>query len=231
MNLNIKDRSVLILIAANLFPLFGVFFFDWDAIMIVMFYCIETFIIGLFNIAKMIKSEAEIPKEHLQEDESQISQPNNLGNNPAFKVAMALFFFVHYNFFVIGQTVVIVLLSTQALDIVLNLNNFISYEFIINVLLIIFSHAYSYKKNYLGKEEYKKQAITTLMFAPYKRVYIQQLAVILGFFLIILFHGPIGVLILLIGLKLIFDIRSHNKSHQDKNSSLDKMIDLQKESK
>ncbi len=230
--MNLRDRSVIILIAVNLLPLVGVLCFDWDAIMIVMFYCIETFIIGVFNIAKMIKSEAEIPKEHLQKNVSNFSQTNNFGNKPGcIKAAMVPFFIVHYNAFVIIQTVVIVLLSIQASDIELNLNSFISYEFIINVVLIVFSHAYSYKKNYIDKEEYKKQPITSLMFTPYKRVFIQQFTVILGTFFIILFQGPAGFLILLVGLKLIFDIRAHKISHREKNSFLDKMIDLQKESK
>jgi hypothetical protein len=52
------------------------------------------------------------------------------------------------------------------------------------------------------------------MIAPYKRVFIQQLLVILGGFFVILFRGPVGFLVLLIGLKMIFDLRAHRRSHK-----------------
>lgn len=230
--MNLKDRSVIILIAVNLFPLFGVFFFDWDAIMLVIFYCIETFIIGLFNAAKMILSKVDIPQKHLSENKTSNGQFTDIQGNPGcIKIFLVPFFLFHYNIFVISQTVAIYFISTEFFENEISIQNFLTYDFIVTVLLIILSHAYSFYKNYIGKEEYKKQPVTTLMVKPYKRVFIQQITVIIGTFLIILFQGPAGFLILLIGLKLIVDIRSHNKSHKDNNSFLDKMIDLQKESK
>ncbi|MCD4795451.1 MAG: DUF6498-containing protein [Bacteroidales bacterium] len=224
-----KDRSIIFLIAVNLFPLLGVLFFDWDAIMIVMFYCIETFIIGLFNAAKMILSKVDSPQKYLSENKTSNGQFTDIQGNPGcIKIFLVPFFLFHYNIFVISQTVAIYFISTEFFENEISIQNFLTYDFIVTVLLIILSHAYSFYKNYIGKEEYKKISVQQLMSLPYKRIIIQQVTVIAGVFLIILFQGPIGFLILLIGLKLIVDIRAHNKSHKDNNSFLDKMIDLQK---
>ena len=108
-------------------------------------------------------------------------------------------------------------------------NDFLSIEFLINLLLLTLSHAYSYKKNYIEKQEFKKTSVTKLMIAPYKRVFIQQFTVILGTFFIILFQGPTGFLILLIILKIIMDIRAHRKSHQSFEDSVGQYIKEQKE--
>jgi hypothetical protein len=214
MDLNIKDKSVTLLIIVNLLPLVGVFVFGWDAIMIVLFYCIETFIIGIVNIFKMIRSKAEIPKEYLQNTTAQSLFNTNMStNHGCIKATMVPFFIVHFNGFVIIQTVMIVVLSNQFSKQQFEIINLYSFDFLINLLLLLFSHIYSYRKNYIGKGEYKIKAITTLMFAPYKRVIVQQLTVLLGTFFIIIFNGPTGFLILLILLKIYFDIRAHNKSH------------------
>ena len=41
------------LIAANLLPVIGVWFFGWNPKEVFIVYCLETIIIGLFNLVKM----------------------------------------------------------------------------------------------------------------------------------------------------------------------------------
>ena len=43
-------RSDYFIIAANLLPIIGVWFFDWDPREIFLVYCLETIIIGVFNL-------------------------------------------------------------------------------------------------------------------------------------------------------------------------------------
>ena len=43
----------LFLIAANIVPIIGAWFFDWDARQIFMVYALETVIIGFFTLVKM----------------------------------------------------------------------------------------------------------------------------------------------------------------------------------
>ena len=51
--INLKDKSILMLIVVNLFPIIGVIFLGWNIFEVVILYVLETFIIGLFNILKM----------------------------------------------------------------------------------------------------------------------------------------------------------------------------------
>jgi len=45
--------SALALIGANLIPLIGVIFYDWDSRLVLALFWIENLIIGVFNLAKM----------------------------------------------------------------------------------------------------------------------------------------------------------------------------------
>ncbi len=197
------------LLAANLFPLAGVLFLQWDAVILVVFYCMESLVIGAFNAARMVKAQGRMSREFSDSLTGRLLQLGSYGEDTfMMKIVLVPFFIAHYGGFVIAQTYVFVLVANHLLRAEYGPGNFLSFDFIINLLAIIFSHYYSYKKNYMGKEEYKRTAPAELMMAPYKRVAIQQLLVILGGFFVIIFRGPVGFLILLIGLKMIFDIRA-----------------------
>ena len=218
-----KDSSVILLIHVNLLPLIGVLVFDWDALMLVIFYCIETFIIGLFNVMKMLKSNVDTVKPLDKKNANTLDYYSAQQANPGcLKFFFIPFFIVHYNLFVLAQGFAVFVISSEFFNSAIGLNDFLSYDFSINVLLIIFSHAYSYYKNFLRKKEYKKLTVPVLMFLPYKRVIIQQITVIFGTFLILMFEASFGYLLLLICLKLFFDLRSHYKTHDlsDKRMSI-----------
>lgn len=46
-------QADIFLIAANLLPVVGVWFFGWDPKEVFIVYCLETIIIGFFNLLKM----------------------------------------------------------------------------------------------------------------------------------------------------------------------------------
>ena len=48
-----KSSSLLVLIAANFIPLFGVALFDWDVLEILLLYWTESVIIGALNVLRM----------------------------------------------------------------------------------------------------------------------------------------------------------------------------------
>ena len=48
------DRSIWVLIGANLIPLFGVLVWDWSTFEVVILYWLENVIIGAINILKMM---------------------------------------------------------------------------------------------------------------------------------------------------------------------------------
>jgi hypothetical protein len=174
----------------------------------------ESVVIGIFNAAKMIRAEGKMSGEFLDSITGRLMQLGSYGESSFMtKIVLVPFFVAHYGGFVIAQTYVFILVSNHLLNGEYGLINFFSLDFIINLLAIISSHYYSFQKNYIGREEYKTTAAAKLIFAPYKRVFIQQLLVILGGFFVVLLQGPVGFLVLLICLKMIFDLRAHKRSH------------------
>ena len=196
--INLKDKSILTLIAVNVFPIIGVIFLGWDIFEVVILYVLETFIIGLFNILKMF-----IVKD----------------GGKAFLIP---FFFIHYNGFILIQSVFVLILIGGEIDETGFLTEgtidslyftFTNRDFIIAILLIIFSRGVSFFRNFIKKREFENIKLGNLMFAPYKRIFVQQLMVIVGAIIVILFDAPMGLLIILIILKTFLDLRAHNKSH------------------
>ena len=51
------------LVAANMVPLWGVLFFNWDAFYIVLLYWAENLVIGFYNILKMVLAQPLNPDE------------------------------------------------------------------------------------------------------------------------------------------------------------------------
>ncbi len=191
MKINLKDKSLLILIAVNLYPIIGVIFLGWSPISVVLFYVIETFIIGLFNILKMLISNC----------------------NGFLKFFLIPFFIIHYNLFIIVQIAFLHFLETNIGAQEINLRFLFNIDYLINIAFIFASHGYSFYKNYIKKGEYKKASVVNLMFTPYKRIAIQHVTVLAGVFLIINFNAPIIFMFVLIILKIIFDVRAHYKIH------------------
>ncbi|MEN8119273.1 MAG: DUF6498-containing protein [Bacteroidota bacterium] len=198
MRIILKDYSVLLLIVVNLFPIIGALLLGWDIFEIVILYVLETFIIGLLNIFKMFFTKG------------------------VEKFFMVPFFLIHYNLFILGQSIFVIILlggginnnkffESGSLDYLFSIIG--NRDFIIAVFLIIFSHGFSFIKNFIRKKEYVKMDAIKLMFAPYQRIFLQQIMVIGGAFIILLFNTHVGILIIMIILKTMLDLRAHYKSH------------------
>ena len=57
--MNVKTSfSIIVLVAANLIPVIGALFFNWDAVFILALFWIENLIIGAFNVLKMLSLAA-----------------------------------------------------------------------------------------------------------------------------------------------------------------------------
>jgi len=83
-------KSLIVLLAANLMTLYGVLFLGWSSFEIVFVYCLESILIGIFNIFKMILA-------------------GGIVKDVGLKVFLAPFFAFHYNAFMIGQLVFVYL--------------------------------------------------------------------------------------------------------------------------
>ncbi len=205
------DRSLWVLFAVNLYPILGVLAFGWNYFNVVILYIIETFIIGLYNIPKMIIAKGDMPQNIPPEDKI-VEQGKSFARGCA-KIILIPFFFVHFNLFVAGQTIFVIVMSTEMIDLDAASVLFFNFEFILNVLLIFGVHGYFFFFNFIGKKEYLKISEHTLMIQPYKRIFIQQFTVILGTIIIMATRAPIFFLVALILFKLMFDLMTHFKIH------------------
>ena len=62
---DLLDIPVIALLAANMIPLFGVLFLNWDAFCVVMLYWAENLVIGFYNVLKMAFAAVPQPVAHL----------------------------------------------------------------------------------------------------------------------------------------------------------------------
>src|SRR5258706_13266593 len=86
----------LFLIAVNVIPLFGVWFYNWNAGQVFLVYCMETVIVGLLNVFKMACVTLFVRSRDVWE--------NNGVSTMQSGWLFIFFFIVHYGLFVFIQT-------------------------------------------------------------------------------------------------------------------------------
>jgi hypothetical protein len=210
------------LVAANLIPFWGVIFWDWDAFNVVLLYWSENIVVGFYNILKMAFARVSKPAKHLG------------------KLFLIPFFTFHYGGFCAVHGTFILMLFKQDSSFMNNTTwpcFFFFLQMMLNVIrqaystmslemryamgALFLSHGVSFVYNYLMKGEYAKIKPDKLMGSPYGRVVVMHVAIIFGGFLTAALGSPLGILIILVGLKtsldVIFHLRQHKK-HQAKTA-------------
>jgi hypothetical protein len=219
------DLSVAMLIGANLIPLAGVFFLDWDAGVILVLYWTENLVVGAYSILRLILAR------------------NTLGTEKATKFFLVPFFCVHFGgfcaihgIFVLtmirdmgdagssispdfdawwGPLVFIGLLVSVVKEIWSSVPQSIAWP----VAALFVSHGTSFVQNYLLRGEYRKRNVRYLMFAPYGRIVVMHIGIMAGFIPVILLGSPIPLVVVLVGLKIVADVWLHLVSHKTGNRS------------
>ncbi len=196
----IASPSTLALIAANLVPVAGAAFFGWNLADVMVIYWAESAVIGLFNIAKMIKVGG------------MLGIPASLFFVGHFGAFMAVHFLFIYGIFIEGfagggpsgkMTEVFALFASlwPAL------------------LALVLSHGISYFQNFLGKQEYRGRDLSKQMNEPYSRIVFMHMVLIFGGGLAMVLGEPTIVILIVIGLKIFFDIKAHIKQRGGKEAS------------
>jgi Family of unknown function (DUF6498) len=186
--------SALAIVIANLAPIYGVFALGWNAAAIVIFYWLENPIIGFFNILRMRRAQGSVEAVRMTLNGRPVTE--------ASRNALIVFFAIHYGFFTLGHGVfVLVLFGRQFKGSPRDLG--------IAALALAFSHGISYRKNFIGQEEYKRVSFASLFWRPYGRIIVMHLTLILGGFLAESRGWPEAALIMLVALKTLVDLASH----------------------
>lgn len=199
------------LVVVNLLPLFGVLLWDWDVGAIVVLYWSENLILGAITLIKM------------------------LAKAPIAGLFQSLFFTFHYGAFcaVHGLFILNLMLGVDG-DPFGDGNNWpfllVFVELLVNVVnsvlanapgqwLWVFaalavSHGVSLVFNYFGSGEAGRMTLSKLMTAPYKRIVILHVAIIVGGMGIMALGEPIAMLVVLVLLKLAMDVVLHRREHR-----------------
>ncbi len=211
----------LLLVLVNLLPIYAVLFLDWDVASLVVLYWSENLIIGFYTLLKMLLKSA--PKE----------------------LFLCLFFCVHYGAFcaVHGMLILDILFDVDidpqsgsewpfplvffqmlhgAFTVVMGV---VPSAWMVAFGALVISHGASFIYNYLLRGERYEVTLNEVMKAPYKRVFIMHVAVILGSILVEKMGQPVFMLIALVGLKLVVDLHLHNKEHRDIEQNYERALD------
>ena len=213
---NRLDVPVIALLAANIVPLWGVLFLDWDVFFIVLLYWAENLVIGFYNILKM--AFAAVP--------NRAAQLSKLFLIPFFSVHYGGFMAVH-GFFIMaifrksvgppmrGEPWPCFFVFLQMLlNVALQMYLAIPSQVRIAVLALFASHGVSFVYNYLLKREYATAEPGKLMASPYSRIVVMHIAILAGGFFVMALGSPMILLIALVGMKTIVDVNLHNRSHK-----------------
>ena len=76
------------------------------------------------------------------------------------------------------------------------------------------SHAFSFFTNFLGRQEYRGRTLNDQMTEPYNRIIFMHLVLIFGGGLTIILGELTPVLLVVISLKIFFDVKAHLKQRQ-----------------
>lgn len=196
--------TVFLLLAANLVPLAGALLWGWKVFDILLLYWIENLIIGGFNAFKMISVIAL------------------RGRWIAFPIVP--FFIFHYGIFCLAHgAFVFALFAPQPPQDGVPVQNYMDNivgdliaqpMFLIAVCSLLFSHAFSFLFHFMIRREVYKTDLITLMGAPYGRIMVMHITILLGASLVLLLREPIWALALMTLLKTILDLKAHRRSHQ-----------------
>lgn len=186
--------SGIALVVANLVPILGVIFFDWQVGDVLLVYWAESAVIGVFNIAKM----------------AYVDRWRVLAQGP--------FFAFHYGFFMYGHLRFIYGFLIEDPDdptgFVIS-KVFAEFHLLFPALFALFvSHGVSFYVNFLGKREYEGRLIKDQMMEPYRRIIVMHMTIIFGGALTMAFESQLPALFLLIVLKVSVDLYAHHKEHK-----------------
>jgi hypothetical protein len=199
---NFKSPGIIVLILVNLIPVFGVLFLDWKVFPIIFLYWAENVIIGFFNVLKMAKASPES------------------GNFKGSKASLITFFCFHYGIFAFVHGIFVFVLfggifqdNTGDPYLPSAFNSLDFFWILFGLLALFISHSVSFITNYLGRGEYKRASLNMLMFQPYTRVVILHVVILIGGFLLVMAGAPIAGLIILVAIKIGFDILGYLRRH------------------
>jgi hypothetical protein len=226
-----STTSVVLLIAFNLVPLIGVLAWGWNVATLLVLYWVENGIVGVLNVPKMLLARGP--------GQTELGVVKLTTTGPVSRVGQVLFFLVHYGMFWLVHGVFVFALPTFAAFGAFDAGAVIDPRFdsgfpVVGDLFgdpmrrasgpdmtavawgalgLAISRGASFVVNFLGRREYLRVSVAEQMFAPYGRLLILHLTIILGAFLSLVLGSPVGAIAILVLIKTIVDLGFHIREH------------------
>ncbi len=211
--------SSYILIAANLIPLIGVLFYDWNAILVLALFWIENLIIGVFNVVRIVLAGI------VQKDSSAILK--------------SFFFILHYGLFcavhgkilsdLIGYPKIsytdyfsttsfdLFELALEGAAVFLSFVEHLGPAIWLGVTALVLSRFVSFIENFILRGEIFTTRVGKLMIQPYGQIMILHAGIIFGAILLEKFNSPIWLLAVIVIFKIMIDFKQHQRRHKPSN--------------
>ncbi len=196
--------AALIVIASNLLPFIGVAFMGWSIFTIIFIYWGETLIIGFYNLLKMAWSRS--PRKE--------------------KISEMAFFAMHFSLCLFVQLIFILgffadfkmsdFLRLGFVESAKEVFATLDWESIFAIAALFAGNGIFFWRNHLQNDAALNTEAKDWMFAPYPRVVVQQVIILIGGWIIFLLEGIpqlIGVLVLLV-MKVAVSIIGQQKEEQ-----------------
>ncbi len=194
--------SAWVLVAANLVPLAGVLFWDWNVFALILLFWMENVVVGVLFALRMLCAD-----------------PGDAALW-AGKLFFVPFFSFHYGLFTAVHGTFVFLLfgkgdhqvdGLQLLAPALRAAE--QYELWLPIGALAASHLFSFAWNYLYRGEFRRVRLSRLMVQPYGRVAVLHIAIIFGGIAAMALGSPVWALLVLLALKIGLDLKAHLKEH------------------
>jgi len=163
---SINSFSAISLVIANIFPLFAVLFMGWDVYTVLFLYVVETAVIGVYGIFKLII----------------VSKFWSIFVIPLFAFAYGMTLMVPF--------AIVAAISDSHFKGLKDTSAFFS-DVKSGVIAYLISHGISFIFNYIGKKEYKGMTVENQMAASFQRIGLIFVSVLIGFFFYIMKETPL----------------------------------------
>jgi hypothetical protein len=215
--------AVASLILANLVPLAGVLWLGWNVRTVLIVYWLENGVVGAFNVLKMLRAQGPDPVRPevvVAPDGRRIRVPPTAASliPPGLeRIAAIPFFIVHYGLFWLVHGIFVLglpLFATAAADQAFGTDMAPEPGQIVVVLIVLaISHGVSYRLNYIGRGEYLRVSPIQQAMAPYGRLVILHVTIIVGGMAIAVTGASAAAIVVLVLLKTAMDLGFHLREH------------------
>lgn len=202
---------VLVIVLGNMVPIAGIMLWGWALFDMFYLYWIENVVIGVFTLIRMLVSGFYF------------------GFTGVFSALfMGAFFVVHYGMFCMGHGMIMTEIFYPDLPFELTEQNLFLLPWMVDDMqgfvwafagIVIVELAYHLKA--ISDDRSRMQAAPAIMFAPYGRIIILHLVIILGGLLSVSLGFPPAALMMLVVLKIFYDITLYKYSPKDKEPQTD----------